>query len=187
MESSNHNHIDHKKCGNLKVVKIRQQAEDDNNWSIWDSGHSQKNLKEFQKHDPNIGPIYTWKEENKKPHWKEVEKFSPATRHYWHLWKSLVFKNGLLFKESVRRDGLGCYFQILTPDRMKNEVLQQKHSPIVSGHLGTKKTQGRLSQRFYWFESRADIAICVSGSDICQANKPQTRKSKAPLGSMPTG
>ncbi|CAC5368135.1 unnamed protein product [Mytilus coruscus] len=61
------------------------------------------------------------------------------------------------------------------------------HNSILSGHLGKKKTKAKLSQRYFWYEMREDIDIWISQCDICGANKPPHKSSRAPLGTMPVG
>ncbi|XP_071144097.1 uncharacterized protein [Mytilus edulis] len=137
--------------------------------------------------DSDIGPLLQWKEGDTRPNSKELEKYSAATRHYWHLWESVVKKYGLLFKQYSRRDGSGDYRQFLVPDKMKKEVLNNMHNSILSGHLGKNKTKEKLAQRYYWYEMKEDIQIWISQCDICGANKPPKKLLRAPLGKMPVG
>jgi hypothetical protein len=57
----------------------------------------------------------------------------------------------------------------------------------MSGHLGKKKTKGKLSQRYYWYEMREDLSIWISQCETCEENKPPHKAIRAPLGSMPVG
>ncbi|CAG2256003.1 unnamed protein product [Mytilus edulis] len=171
----------------LNVVKTRKQTEEANTWTIWKTGHTIPELKKLQEEDEAIGHIFKWKTDGKRPPWRDVESLSPATRHYWHLWESLFFKENLLFKEFSKRDETADQIQFLTPQKLKPEILAQMHNSITSGHLGRKKTKAKLSQRFYWYEMREDITIWLAKCDICQANKPPVKGYRAPLGSMPTG
>ena len=61
------------------------------------------------------------------------------------------------------------------------------HNSIVSGHLGKKKTTGKVQQRFYWFEMREDIRLWIANCQTCGAVKLPSRAAKGPLGTMPTG
>ena len=171
----------------VNAVRTRNQTEAEDTWNIWKSGYSCTELKSFQEKDEDIGPLVHWKSTGTKPLQKELEIYSPATRHYCHLWDSLVLKDGILFKEFIRRDDTGHHLQFITPLKMRNEVLYQMHNSVLSGHLGRKKTKEKLSQRFYWFEMREDINIWIAKCDVCGANKPPGKTARAPLGSMPTG
>jgi hypothetical protein len=77
-----------------------------------------------------------------------LENKIPATRHYWHLWDAIEIREGLLFKKFHRKDGSEIYTQLLVPFEIKNEVLKNMHNSVMSGHLGKKKTKGKLSQRY---------------------------------------
>ena len=170
----------------VNIIKTRNQKEKDN-WTIWPAGYTRMNLQSMQEKDEDIGPIRQWQKQETRPDRKEIETNSPATRHYWFLWGSLKIIDGLLYKEFHKHDDTGHYYQLLTPRKMKEDVLKQMHNSIVSGHLGNKKTKEKIKQRFYWFEMREDIRIWISKCEICASIKPPQKTFKAPLGSMPTG
>jgi hypothetical protein len=50
-----------------------------------------------------------------------------------------------------------------------------------------KKTKGKLSQRYYWYEMREDLSIWISQCETCEENKPPHKAIRAPLDSMPVG
>jgi hypothetical protein len=141
------------------AVKTRQQVSDENIWTPWNGGYSTPELQKLQRDDTDIGPILLWKENGSRPTIKELENKSPATRHYWHLWDAIEIREGLFFKKCHRKDGIDVYTQLLVPFEIKNEVLKKMHNSVMSGHLGKKKTKGKLSQRYYWYEMREDLSI----------------------------
>ena len=171
----------------VNAVKTRSQTEEENVWTLWKTGYSIQELKTYQENDTDIGPVLKWKTTGLKPLKEELQTYSPATRHYWYLWDSLVLQDGLLYKEFRKRDNTGHYFQFLTPLKLRGEVLHQMHNSILSGHLGRKKTKEKLIQRFFWFEMREDINIWIAKCETCGANKLPSKAFRAPLGSMPTG
>jgi hypothetical protein len=73
------------------------------------AGYSITKLKSFHENDEDIGPLMQWKIDGARPFRSEIEKYSPATRHYWFLCDSLLLKNGLLFKEYMKRNGTGYH------------------------------------------------------------------------------
>ena len=168
-------------------VKTRKQTNEEEGWTPWNGGYSRDQLCKLQEIDPDLGPLLKWKRDDVRPCPTEVEKTSAATRHYWHLWESIRIEDGLLFKQFHKRDGLGDYIQFLVPCEMKEEVLKNMHNSVMSGHLGKNKTKEKLVQRFYWYEMKEDIRIWISQCDICAANKPPQKSSRAPLGKMPVG
>lgn len=172
--------------GKTQVVRTRTQSAEDTR-TPWTGGYSNEQLKELQENDEHIGPILKFKRDNHRPEGKEMEKYSPATRHYWQVWSSLEEREGLLFKTFVSRDGTGPHSQFLVPENLKSEVLYQMHNSVLSGHLGKKKTHQKIKQRFYWYEMKEDIQIWIAKCDICSANKPLTKTQRAPLGQMQVG
>ncbi|CAC5421923.1 unnamed protein product [Mytilus coruscus] len=168
-------------------VKTRQQEKDQNIWTPWEGGHSETELHKMQENDPDLGPLLKWKESGHRPTNSDIQQNSAATRHYWHIWDSIVLINGLLYKNFSRRDGVEDHTQFLVPFLLKREILEKMHNSILSGHLGKKKTKAKLSQRYYWYEMREDIDIWISQCDICGANKHPHKSSRAPLGTMPVG
>ena len=144
------------------AVKTRQQVEYHNIWTPWEGGYSRSELQKLQQDDPDHGPLFKWKESDQRPTNTEVQRNSAATRHYWHLWGSIEIKDGLLCKMFCRRDGTQEHYQFLVPIKLKEEVLRNLHNSVFSGHLGTKKTKGKLIQRYYWYEMREDVDIWIS-------------------------
>ena len=112
---------------------------------------------------------------------------SPATRHYWSIWDSLELQDGLLFKRFHKRDGSGSYLQFLVPRDLKREIMFQMHDTLLSGHLGTKKTQDKTIQRFYWYNIRDDIHNWVKSCQVCASIKNPCKTPCAPLGTMNVG
>jgi hypothetical protein len=166
-------------------IKTRKQSAEENTWTPWNNGYSRKELQSIQKDDPAIGPILRLKECGSRLDRVELVKDSPATRHYWYLWDSLEITDELLLKQFHRKDGVESYNQFIVRLRLRKEILKNMHDSVISGHIGKKKTKEKLSHRYYWYEMREDISIWISQCEICGANKPPNKSSKAPLGSMP--
>lgn len=153
----------------------------------WTLPYSMKDLGRFQSKDNGIAPILEWLKVGPRPKGPMVNAASPATRHYWLSWDSLCLKDGVLFRSAYRKDGTGPHLQLVVPENLQKEVLKQMHDNLLSGHLGKKKTKGRLLQRFYWFGVREDVDLWVLGCHVCSLVKKPPTNPKAPLGSMPVG
>ena len=76
--------------------------------------------------------------------------------------------------------------QLLTPKKLRNKIglLRTMHDCVISGHLGRKKTQKILLQRYYCYEVRTDVLLWVTQCDICAAAKKPSKTVRAPLGKM---
>ena len=153
----------------------------------WFQGRSALDLAKVQDEDPDIGPILRGKLSNTKPSSQEMTVRSPAARHYWIIWDSLVLQDGLLCKRYTKKDGTGQYLQFVVPSVMKKEVLYQMHDSLVSGHMGTKKTKEKTLQRFYWYALKEDISLYVQRCDTCAADKKPQKIPRAPMGSLQAG
>ena len=100
---------------------------------------------------------------------------------------TLEFNDGLLFRRTYPQNSNTSYLQFLVPKKMRTEILSSYHDSTLAGHLGRKKTQGKILQRFYWFELREDVTNWIRACDICAANKLPSKHAKAPLGDMRVG
>ena len=111
----------------------------------WGQVYSSAELRKKQLADPDVGVILKWFESGKRPFEQIVPATSPATKHYWLLWDSLLLKNGVLYRKFLKKDGTGEYGQLVVPKAIREQILFQMHTSILSGHLGRKKTQGKHS------------------------------------------
>ena len=155
--------------------------------SKWHAVGNGKRIRSLQSSDPDLSPILEWKKSGSRPYGPVVCGSSPATRHYWNLWDSLVMQDGILMREFTKKDCITKYLQLLVPAEMRKEVLYQMHNTLISGHLGRKKTREKVLQHYYWFGVRDDVNNWVRNCDTCASVKSPTQKLKAPMGSMPVG
>jgi transposase InsO family protein len=96
-------------------------------------------------------------------------------------------QDGKLFRRFHKKDGTGDYLQFFVPRSLRNEVLQHMHNSLLGGHLGQKKTKGKILQRYYWFELREDVNGWIARCDVCGSIKPLPKPARAPLGVMTVG
>jgi hypothetical protein len=153
----------------------------------WAMPYSMKTLRTKQMTDLDIGPILKWVESGQRPSSREVAITSPAVRHLLCNWVNLEVRDGVLFRKYYKKDATGTHAQMVVPQSMRTEVLTQMHNCLLSGHLGRKKTQEKLLQRFYWFGVRSDVANWVRKCDACGAIKTPSQHPRAPMGSLAVG
>jgi len=65
------------------------------------------------------------------------------------------------------------------PRVLRQQVIKDAHDPTTAGHLGVKRTKGKLA--YYWYEVKQDVSLYIRCCDICEADK---RPPKPPRGSM---
>lgn len=75
--------------------------------------------------------------------------------------------------------------QLIVPKKLRTKVLALAHESLMSGHLGTSRTIGRILAEFYWPGVQADMRRFCQSCDICQRTNPKGRNTKVPLGKMP--
>ncbi len=153
----------------------------------WLHINSPEAVAEKQKLDVDIAPIFVAIENNRKPTSEEMVTKSPTTRHYWVLWDNLRLCDGVLFKYFEKNNGTGEFYQLVVPREMKQDILQQMHDSVLSGHLGTKKTKAKILQGYYWYNLKEDVVLYIRGCDVCGADKVPQRKPKAPMGHLSSG
>ena len=70
---------------------------------------------------------------------------------------------------------------------MRTSVLQHLYNSLLSGHLGHRKTVGRILQTLFWYDLHTYVFIWIQQCDHCGANKLPPKRPRAPLGSTGTG
>ena len=164
-----------------KDVKINEEGEDSHMTIL---GRSLEEVKILQQNDPDIGPIIDWKlKSSERPVGELLLKHSPATRNLWLAWELLVIKDGILYRRSPT-EGAEC---LILPHKLQSEVLDVTHGSVLGGHLGQKKTFGRLVKKYYWFQMKNAVKNWVQKCTICNSNIRAHRKARGPLGKMCVG
>ena len=147
-------------------------------------GYSKEEIIEFQELDPDISPIKTWKEQNnERPMGNVILTCSPATCHLWLSWDLLHIKDKVLYRRSPT-DGTDC---LVVPRKLQQEIMEISHGSLLGGHLGQKKTLGRLRRKYFWFQMKGAVNSWIKKCIICASNKRAHKKAKGPLGRMQVG
>jgi hypothetical protein len=69
-------------------------------------------------------------------------------------------------------NGLLLYHGLVyVPRKIRDQVMQQGHDAITSGHFGIDKTMERLTRTYYWPGMWTDIRQYIRECDVCQRNK----------------
>ena len=75
--------------------------------------------------------------------------------------------------------------QLLVPVQYRDQVMEVAHDTTMSGHLGAKKTSGRVLANFYWPGILDEIKRYCASCDICQKTVSKGKVGKVPLDEMP--
>lgn len=65
--------------------------------------------------------------------------------------------------------------------------MDSMHNSVFGGHLGIRKTTGKVLQKHYWYDLRSDVKVWIQQCDTCAANKRPVKAFRAGLGDMRTG
>ncbi|XP_069835633.1 uncharacterized protein [Dendropsophus ebraccatus] len=75
--------------------------------------------------------------------------------------------------------------QLVVPRPFRERLLQVAHEIPLAGHLGIRKTQDRLKQRFYWPGMGKEVANFCRSCLVCQRMGKPGHVPKAPLIPLP--
>ena len=151
--------VKHKKHGTVSVTSIALQPTFINPEDIRSAQQADKQLK------PVIEGTHN-------------QTYPPSTHP--GLKKCFVL-DGILCRKYIE-NGVKAYTQIVVPLSLKDMVLKQLHD--LSGHLGVKKTVGKVKERFYWPGYEHDIETYVRECVHCQKRNPPNPQPIAPLGTL---
>ena len=102
-------------------------------------------------------------------------------------WGNFFRRNRLLYRlySPLGADGDAHNIeQLVLPTQLRPAVFKLAHDIPMAGHLGKKKTAGRLRNRFYWTGMYRDVQEHCRTCGQCQ--KSSTRRvKKAPLVPLP--
>lgn len=97
---------------------------------------------------------------------------------------SLYFlQDGLLCRQQPisSESSLDLRIQIVVPLTFRKAILQLSHQGLA-GHMGVRKTYGRVMRTFYWPRIKRDVVNYIRSCHICEmTGKPN---QKVPFGSL---
>ena len=68
----------------------------------------------MQIEDPDLSPIILALQSDTQPRSLEAQGWSPASRHCWLLWDSLILVDGLVVKRFKKQNAVETFYQLLT-------------------------------------------------------------------------
>ncbi|KAL7849935.1 hypothetical protein SRHO_G00192840 [Serrasalmus rhombeus] len=96
-------------------------------------------------------------------------------------WRSLVEREGLLYRCWESPVPGVVVLQLLVPRALLGTILQPVHGQDGVGHFGTPKTLRQLRQGFYWPGCSSNVELFVCCCTVCTAKKGPAEHSHAPL------
>jgi hypothetical protein len=86
--------------------------------------------------------------------------------------------DGILYRR--KSDGK---HQLIVPESLIREVINENDDPVYVSHPGTKRTHDLIALRFWWRNMKKSIEEYVRNCDSCQRRKGD-REFVAPLGQI---
>ena len=153
----------------------------------WLQGYSNQELQTKQERETAIKQLLQWKKTGRRPSRVDVASASLEVRSYWNYWNLLELHGNLLFKQALRRNGIGSYLQFLTPKSLRQTVLQTMHNSLSCAHLGRRKSTERVAQLYHWFGLSEDLKVWISRCDNCSSVKKPSKKLRAKTSDLRVG
>eukprot|EP00064_Thunnus_orientalis_P022840 superscaffoldBa00008073_g23061 len=144
--------------------------------------HSVNELVAFPEVDPIIGVFLWYWTSQKCPDRAERASLSPQVLELCRQRDGIVQMNGLLYRHIQRTDGGEDAYQILLPECLKAEVLQQLHQG--HGHQGVERTTELVRQRCYWPHMHRDIKDWCQQCEHCTLAKVTYPHAKVAMGHL---
>ena len=148
--------------------------------SNWVEGISQRQLREAQLQDPNIGPVLKWMENKQRPTWDEISHLSSTVKSYVGCWPQLQLWEGVLYRR-IFSPISGDLSQLILPESLRSTILSSLHQDVTSGHLGVNRTLDKVKARFFWVKMQKDIARWCRECKECQLRKKPTKQARSPM------
>ena len=140
-------------------------------------------IAEIQKQDDDLRTIRNWLALGEKPIYSSISGESYVVKSLWSQWDTLRIKNNILCRLQPHNE----ITEVIIPASERRHMLKQCHDESTSGHLGIRKTLGRLRERYYWPGIRNDVKTYVGGCDTCSRRKAPLKRKRAPMKSLESG
>ena len=164
-----------------RVAAVSQAVLQEVLTNLDDENNDESGLQYEQRDDADISMIIRWLEEGQRPPWSQVSPESREVKCLWTQWDRLQQRNGVLYRRWESEAGGHITWQLVVPKVRRNDILRQLHNVRTAGHLDVKKTEGRIQERFYWPNYRADVRYWCRVCDLCATRKRPHNTPRAPM------
>ena len=127
------------------------------------------------------------KEEDKKLNSNQARGRELETQRLVQLWEHLLIENGMLKRRYEDAQGCTTWIQLVVPQSLREEIMQDLHAGATEGHLGEVKTLNKIRERFYWPGMSQDVKPWCHTCATCATRKPATKKNRVPLETIEVG
>ena len=149
--------------------------------SNWFPEHTPEENYALQQQDKNLSMIFSWKKEGKRPKWEDISKYDKELKNLWAQWDRLELQDNVLYRKWVDLGIKTTNLQLVVPKAIRKDIFKSLHESMHSGHLGVRKTIGKIRRRAYWSGYKTDITDWCRQCSACQKRKNPQRKFRAPM------
>ena len=149
--------------------------------SNWVESCSNDQLRKHQLQDKHIGVVLKWMEEGARPPWEKVSGLGRVVKAYWAQWDLLVIHEGVLYRRWLSDSGSQDRDLMVVPQILRKDILSELHNSPTAGHLGQKKTRGKLLSRYYWFGMKREVESWCRKCELCARRKAPSPHARAQM------
>ena len=102
-------------------------------------------------------------------------------------WDQLEIHDQILWRRFHYADGRPSYLQLVVPESLCQQILQDIHVGPVSGHLGQYKTLSQVRRSFYWPGHVTNVKTWCRTCFVCSARKSPNPKRRGNLHPVSAG
>lgn len=144
--------------------------------------YSTDHLATLQQQDPVIGAFLQFWHRKTVPDGIERRGLPKPVQELLRQWDRLIDLEGLLYRRVLRSDGGEQQYQLVVPEALREEVLQQLHHG--HGHQGVARTTELVRQRCYWPGMYQHVKQWCYRCPRCTMAKPMQSAAHAPMGHL---
>jgi hypothetical protein len=99
--------------------------------------------------------------------WSTVTEYDVETQALFAQRQTLEIREGILYRQFQKSDGIIDRYQAVVPKSMRLAVLAHVHGGLLTGHFGQLKSEKRLVSFAYWPGWKSDLTLFVSRCEKC--------------------
>ena len=138
-------------------------------------------LRQVQLADSTLGPLLRGKEHGERPDHRVFQPLTKGALRLLQIWDQLSVHNGVLCRHRQPRGWTVGNLQVVVPETLQLEILEDLHEGAAGGHLGADKTLARLQERYYWPGQYNQVRDWCRNCGTCATRKSPVPKARAPL------
>ncbi len=136
-------------------------------------------IKEQQRNDPCIAPVYDAVLENRKLVSHSFRSMEIQQKKLARQLERLKLRHQVLFRVITDPRHGGQIWQLVVPESLREKVYEGVHEH--GGHFGSRTTLGQMRQSYYWPSMANDVQAWVTQCRRCTLAKDVFPKIRAPM------